>query len=176
MSQKTKNRLIFWARLLGWLIVGCVIPITIFAVKFGLFDDSGYTVTTDALGNVTNVKPTALSGWGIIACIIIFWTVLQVLKEIRKAYTGYSFTKQCIDGVVKTIVPLVAIIVCCFVLKHVLSQALYCLIVLTICKLFAIPLNPLPKWRYEKSGQEDYSDLIDSALKFLKEKTKGGKE
>lgn len=176
MSQKAKDRLIFWIRLIGWLVVGCAVPIIIFAVKFGLFDDSGYNVTTDSLGNVVNVRPTALSGWGILACIIIFWTILQVLKEIRKAYVGYSFTKQCIDGVVKTIIPLVAIIVGCFILKNALANVTYCLIVLTICKLIAIPLNPLPKWRYEKSGQEDYSDALAYVVKFIKDKAKGGKE
>lgn len=174
MNPKTKARLIFWARMFGWICTGCVAPIVIFATKFGLFDKSGYRVTTDELGNIVEVNPTAPNGWGIIACIVIAWTLIQIVKEIKNAYKGYSFVKQCLNGVINTLIPFVALTVACFFLREALDKVAYCLIVIGICRTAAVPLNPLPKWRHEKQGTEDYSDALESLVKLIKDKFQGG--
>jgi hypothetical protein len=46
--------------------------------------------------------------------------------------------------------------------------------VIIVCKAIAIPINPLPKWKYETKGYEDYSDLLGSLTKFVKSRKKGG--
>jgi mannose/fructose/N-acetylgalactosamine-specific phosphotransferase system component IID len=160
--------------MLAWVGVGCITPIVVFATKFGLFNRSGYTVTTDALGNIIDVKPTAPNGWGMIACVLVGWTLIQIFKEIKNAHKGYSFVKQCLQGVVNTLIPFVIIIVAFFFLKNALDKVTFCLIVIGICRVIAVPLNPLPKWRYEKQGVEDYTDALEGLIKLIKDKLQGG--
>ena len=155
-------------------MVGCVVPIAMFSYKFGLFQASGYEETTDSLGNVIVSSPPAPNGWGIVACVLIGWTAIQIVNEIRKANKGYSFVNQCLDGLAKTTLPLIAILIACFFIRNSLDDIIYCLIVVMICRTIAIPLNPLPKWRYEKSGVEDYSDALSYIVKFVKSKAKAG--
>lgn len=180
MKPKTKSRLIFWLRLIGWIVSGCVAPIVVFAVKFGLFDKSGYSVTIDELGNVLDVKPTALNGWGIIAVILICTTIIHILKEVCSTFTGYSFLKQCLSGFVSNIMPLITIFAVCYFLDGILHNIMYCLGVIIICRCFAVVLDPFPKWKYEKTGAEDYRDpvekLIGNLIDSLKKKESETKE
>lgn len=161
-------RAVFWARMLGWFGTGCVLPIAVFASKFGLFKT---TPTTDSLGNVVSDVNVSLNGWGIVACVLLGSYLTNVLKEVADANTGYSLTKQCFTGISKTMPLIIAYLVCYF-LNGVLAQVMYCLAWLIVSRIIATPLNPLPKWKYEKQGVEDYDD----ALKYLTfiVKKKGG--
>ena len=69
--------------------------------------------------------------------------------------TGFRLAKMLLYGV-------------CFFLNGVIGQIMFCLATLIVCKLVAIPLNPLPKWRYEKSGIEDYNDLLSNLTEIVK--------
>jgi hypothetical protein len=51
---------------------------------------------------------------------------------------------------------------------------MFCLITIIICKLISTPLNPLPKWKYEKLGKEDYASITEALTNFVKEHTKRG--
>lgn len=171
MNPKTKSRLIFWSRMAGWVGVGVAAPITTFAVKFGLFTESKTTV--DALGNTIEHTNIALNGWGIICCFLVGVYATQILKEVVAANKGYSFAKQCYDGAVK-LLPFIMLYGICYFLNGVLSQVMFCLAILILCRAVAVPLNPLPKWRYDKSGVEDYSDLLNGladCVKNLKKKS-----
>ena len=160
MNKLSKHpRLVFWLRMVGWFGIGCVTPITVFAIKFGLLNS---TPTVDELGNVVTSASASLNGWGIVSCAILGSYTINIVKEITDAYQGYSFAKQCYSGICKTL-PLVIVYLMCWFLKGVMSQAMYCLAWVIICRLIAVPLNPLPKWKYEKMGVEDYDD----ALKYL---------
>lgn len=172
MQPKTKSKILFWSRMTSWLGVGVAAPVATFATKFGLF--SSQEPVVDALGNVVQQKGIALNGWGIVCCLLVGSYLMQILKEIMKANAGYSLTKQCYDGVVK-IIPLVIAYGVCFFLNGVIGQIMYCLGVLIVCRLAAIPLNPMPKWRYEKTGVEDYSDLLSGLTDIVKKLRKGEK-
>ena len=172
MKTKTRNRIVFWTRMTGWLATGCAAPIAVFATKFGLFNKSGYSVQTDELGNVTNATVTAFNGWGLVSVFIIVWTLISILKEIRNAYSGYSLTKQCLDSFISGIMPLIIAFAVCYFLNGVLEEAMFCLGTIIICRTIAIPLNPLPKWRYETKGVEDYSDALTFLVKAVKSKVK----
>jgi hypothetical protein len=174
MKPKTKSRLIFWSRMTAWVGTGCVAPIAVFATKFGLFTQSGYTTTTDELGNVTSVTPVALNGWGIVSCFIVFWTLIQVLKEVRQAYSGYSMTKQCIDGFINSVMPLIIIFAVCYFLNGVLDQVIYCLGIIIISRTASVPINPLPKWKYTVKGVEDYADPLTHLITTLTKNIKKG--
>ena len=82
VTDKRKHLIIFWSRMVGWLLTGTAAPIGVFAWKFGLFDVTSYTTTTDELGNVTSVS-VALNGWGILSCFLIGWTMINIIKTIR---------------------------------------------------------------------------------------------
>lgn len=169
--MKSHPRLVFWIRLISWILVGCVIPIVIFAVKFGLF-----TVTepaVDPLGNPIDRPNIALNGWGIIACVLLGSYLTNVVKEIADASTGYSFAKQIWKGLSDTI-PLIVLFVICYFLSGVVQQVMFCLATIIICKLVATPINPLPKWKWEKRGVEDYSQLSEVLTKLVQTATKGG--
>jgi hypothetical protein len=166
MKPTTKSRLIFWGRMTGWLGTGVVAPITTFAVKFGLFTKS--EPVTDALGNVIQQKGIALNGWGIVCCLLIGSYIMQILKEVVDSNKGYSLTKQCYDGLMK-LIPLIMAYGICYFLNGVLAQIMYCLAILIVCRAAAVPLNPLPKWRYDKTGEEDYSDLLGGLTEIVKQ-------
>lgn len=173
MQLKTKNRIVFWIRMVGWIATGCVAPISVFATKFGLFKQSGYEVTTDELGNTVSTAPIAPNGWGIISCLIILWTLLQIIKEVKDAYSGYSFKKQCLDGFIK-LIPLITMLVVCFFLRGAIDEIIYCLIVVIISRICSVPINPLPKWNYEVKGVENYEDALTTIIKHVRNKMKGG--
>lgn len=162
-------RLVFWLRMVGWFGIGCATPIVVFAIKFGLLNNS---TTVDELGNVVTSAKVSLNGWGIVSCAILGSYIINIFKEITDAYQGYSFAKQCYVGICKTL-PLIVLYFMFWFLKGVMSQAMYCLAWVIICRIAAVPLNPLPKWKYEKMGVEDYEDALKYLTKIVKLK-KGG--
>lgn len=179
VQEKTsrKGLLIFWLRMIGWLATGVGAPIATFAIKFGLFNKSGYSVVVDEMGNVMSSN-IALNGWGIVSCMLIGFTAISILKEVIDAYSNkYSLAKQCLVGVKNKIIPITIAIVICIWLKGVLDQIVFCLTIIGISQIAAIPLNPLPEWKSRKKGIEDYSDLISGAAALIKDARakKGGK-
>lgn len=173
-SNKIKSLIIFWARMLGWVGASCLAPIGVFAYKFGLFKQNA--VQVDSLGNVIESPSVAMNGWGILGCILIGITASQILKEVIAAYPNYSFAKQCFTGFTKTILPLLICFGVCMFLQNCIQHVTFCLGTITVCQCIAIPLNPLPKWRFEKTGNEDYSNALSFLTKFVKEiKEKEGK-
>lgn len=170
LSEKSKYRLIFWIRMVLWTAVGCATPVVVFATKFGLFKN---TPKYDELGNVIPNANVSLNGWGIISCIIIGMFIMNIVQEIADAHIGYSLTKQCYMGISKTI-PFVIVYAICYFLNGAIGHLMYCLAVLIVCKLIATPLNPLPKWRYDKLGLEEYTDALKFLSVFVKSFKKGG--
>ena len=166
-TNKIKALILFWTRMFGWLVFS-LMPIGVFAYKFGLFKPN--VIETDSLGNVISTPSVALNGWGIVACVIVGITAIQILKEIIAAYPNYSFVKQCFTGFTKVIMPLLVCFGVCVFLQGCIQHVTFCLGTLLACQCVAIPLNPLPKWRYEKTGKEDYSDALSFLTKFVKDK------
>lgn len=174
--EARKKLLIFWARMIGWLAAGVGAPITTFSIKFGLFNTYGYQLTTDELGNVTG-SYIALNGWGLISCILLGAAALSIISEIIDAYTNtYSLTKQCLMGLKNRIIPIAIAIGACYYLKGVMEQVIFCLMVIGISQIAAIPLNPMPEWKYRKKGVEDYSDVLTGLRTFLKDYIKKDKK
>lgn len=176
-DSKLWNLIVFWIRMVGWLATACVAPIVTFSVKFGLFNKAEPTL--DTLGNVIEPASMSLNGWGIIACIIIGVTASSILKEIIAAYPRYSLAKQCLTGFKKIVLPLVIGFFICTFLDGAIHHIMFCLGTLILCQAIAIPLNPLPKWRYEKTGVEEYSSAINYLTDIVKHRggksEKGGK-
>lgn len=171
MQETTKSRIVFTIRLISWILIGCVLPISVFAYKFGLFRE--YTLVVDELGNVVSKTNPSLNGWGIISCLLVGSFISAIVKDISDAYVGYSLAKQCYKGICSTM-PLIIAFAVCYFLKGVLDQVMFCLIILILCKLVSTPINPLPKWKYEKRGSEDYSTLFEAFTAFIRNHRLGG--
>lgn len=169
LASGKKDLLIFWLRMAGWILTGTVAPITTFAIKFGLFTEYGYNITTDELGNVTGTR-IALNGWGIISILLIALTINAILKEILAAHSKYSLTKQCLQGAISRIVPCLIALGITYYISGVIKQIEFCLVVLIITQCAAIPLNPLPAWKYKKLGEESYGDVLTEIVKLLKKR------
>lgn len=120
-------------------------------------------------------KSYALNGWGIISCFLIGYTLIQVMREVIKSYTGYSLTKQILEGILKSVLPLTITYAICYFLYGAIEQIMFCLAIIIITRLIAIPLNPLPKWRFEKTGKEDYSEATALLAKIAKSLKTGDK-
>lgn len=176
-SAKSKL-IIFWLRMLGWFTAGVVAPITTFSIKFGLFTEYGYNVTTDELGNVTGMN-IALNGWGIVSVLLIALAMFEIINEVIAAQgTGYTYTKQLLQGFKSRILPIAIALGVSWYLKGVIDQIVFCLVVILISQTVAMALNPLPQWRSEKLGKEDYTDALSSLISIIKEHSKtkkGGK-
>lgn len=173
MSELSKKRTIFIVRLVSWILIGCVAPIIFFAIKFGLFRE--VTVVQDELGNIVSRNDFSLNGWGIVSVLLVGSFISNILKEVSDAFVGYSLLKQCYKGLCSTM-PLIIAFAVCYFLNGVLEQVMLCLIVLILCKLISTPINPLPKWKYEKRGAEDYSTMFEHFTKFVKNYKSGGGE
>lgn len=174
MNPKTKHLVIFWARMVGWALFSCILPIITFSVKFGLFDKPEPKV--DSLGNVIESASISLNGWGLISCALIGFAASAVVTEIIAAHPDYSLTKQCLLGFKKTILPLLIGFFICMFINNVVTHIMFCLATLVICQAVAIVLNPLPKWRYEKTGAEEYSSAIAYLTNFVKLKRDASKK
>lgn len=170
LSEKSKYRIVFWIRMVLWTAISCATPVVVFAYKFGLFKS---TPQYDSLGNVISNTNISLNGWGIVSCIIVGMFLISIIQEIADAYVGYSLIKQCYVGVSK-LIPLVILYALCYFLSGAIGHLMYCLAVLIICKAIGIPLNPLPKWKYDKLGVEDYTDALKFLSNFVKNFKKGG--
>lgn len=172
-----KEKVIFWTRIAGWVLTGVIAPIVTFAIKFGLFTETGYTVTVDELGNVT-ASTTAINGWGIISILIVAFAILQAVKEVIYAQsTGYTYAKQLLHGVKSKIIPLAIALGLVYYLQGVVDQLVFCLVVILISQAAAIALNPLPEWRAKKNKEENYDDVMSALVNAIKaySKKKGGK-
>lgn len=98
---------------------------------------------------------------------------MSVLKEVVDAQQGYSLTKQCWVGLRKTM-PLIVALAILYFLNGVIEQVIFCLIIVIICRLIATPINPLPKWKYEKQGKEEYTAASEALTNFVKNSLKRG--
>lgn len=176
LSSAKKERTIFWLRMVGWLLAGVVAPITTFAIKFGLFTETGYTIVVDELGNIT-ATTTALNGWGIVSIIIVALAIFEIIKEVIAAQgTGYSYPKQLLNGIKSRVLPLGVALGVSYYLQGVIENVVFCLFVILITQIAAIAINPLPEWRAKKCEEEDYSDLVTGFVKAIKtfKNKKGG--
>ena len=100
-ENKTKNLVVFWIRMVSWVLTQTVAPITVFGIKFGLFKSASVTTVTDELGNVVETSTSiSLNGWGIVSVFIVGWTVYQIINSVFDAMeAGYSMSKQVIEGI-----------------------------------------------------------------------------
>ena len=157
----------FISRLTSWIILAGVIPFVLIAYRFELFK---------------KVNQMSISGWGIIAVIILAGVVLTVVKYVKLALNAkYTLIGQILNGVCKVIIPLVAVYTIAYSVKDNIQSFLDVMGLVILCEAVAIPLNPLPEWAYnmQKEARADerkdaFDYLLDSFFSRKEKETTDG--
>ena len=157
LTPEQKEKRIFIIRAIVWGILACGLPVAFIAWRYDLFRKAG---------------DVQLSGLGIIGIIIIIAFVYVLAKYIKAGMFEWSMTKQIISGVIKVLLPLGGLLGLLMGIRSSLDyfiQALSCVI---LCEAMAIPVNPFPKWVYEKTkGRfESMVDMFADKLNGKKDK------
>ena len=150
------NKKKFIARAILWAIFSCGLPVAFIGWRYDLFRKAGQL---------------QLSGWGLIAVIIIFIFVLVLVKYIKSGFVEWSMTKQVLTGIVKVLIPLGAILAVCVSIRSNIDYFIQALGCTLICETIALPINPFPEWVYNKS-----KGRFESMVDFMAGKLKGDKE
>ena len=93
MAEHPKT--VFVARALAWATFAAILPFTFIAFRYGIF-------------NAQN--RLSISGWGIIAVIIVAVFLIGLLGYLKQGMKE-GMAKQCIVGFCKIIVPLLMVLV-----------------------------------------------------------------
>lgn len=150
----------FASRLVSYLVLSCVIPIILIALRFQIF---------------SKVGRLSLSGWGMIIIIFVAVILISVVRYIKMALKAkYSMVGQILGGVCKIIIPMVACYVIVWGVKDDIQSFLDVFGIIIICEAVAIPLNPLPEWAYEMQKEvkeNERKDTVDYCIdKFFNRK------
>lgn len=142
----------FIIRFILFAIFACVLPFAFIVYRYGLFRDT----------------TSKLTGFGIIAILIVVIFTIYVLNMLKKAYP-YSMGSQCINGFLKVEMPLILLFYWISSIEgniELFKQAMICVI---ICEAIAIPINPLPIWAHQKN-----IELTGLSIKEIFSNFKGG--
>lgn len=158
---------VFWTRFVSWFLFSCGLPFAFIVWRFQLFQ---------------KISKIQIGGWGIIAIIIVAVFIFTVIKYVKLALNAkYTMTAQILGGICKIILPLLVALITLYSVRDNVDLMIQVLGCVTICEAIAIPLNPLPKWAYEKQKdvkeeerKETTEYIIDTFFKKKKEVEGGG--
>lgn len=152
----TKEKKIFITKIILWSIFSCVIPVAFIGWRYDLFKKVG---------------TLQLSGWGLFAIVIIFIFLKTLVKYIKLGFIEWSMTKQILNGITKILIPLCTLLLVCLGIKSNINYFIQALSLVILSEAIAIPINPFPKWVWEKTQgrYESMMDLFASKLNGKKE-------
>lgn len=143
-----------------WVLFAAILPFAFIAWRYGIF---------------TSESQIKLTGYGIVAIIIVIVFIITLLRYLYKGLKP-GLAKQCIVGFTGIILPLVVVYLLITGIQdniNLFKQALGCVI---ICELVGIPLNPFPDWlekRRQEEGKENAETTADIFWsKFFDKKNK----
>lgn len=151
-QQATMSRKEFFIRLGVWSAFAVIIPIIFIAVRYGLFSDSG----------------TSLSGWGITAVVIACAFFMYIMKSAKKGLPEGSMLRQCIDGFA-ALIPVLGLLLLLHSIKNTVDCFEQVLVVVLLCEAVAVPVNPMPKWAAQHKEEK-----VDGFIKRLVDAFKKG--
>lgn len=154
METKQHKRLIFWIRLIGFILIGGLIPFIYLVIRFNLF---------------SKLSTLNIGGWGIIAIIFIAVFIITMLKIVKKGMQ-FSFATKCINGIIKVIMPLGIFLVIIYFMKDYIDELFNFIVIVLCCEMIAIPLNPLPEWANQSKENKEEKKFVKFAKSFWKEK------
>lgn len=128
------NKKEFWFKFVLWIVFVAVVPIIAIIDKYDMIKN----------------KPLKYTGWGIIVISIIAITLLVILGYVLKLMK-WSMWKQIVSGIRNVLVPIGVLFVLSGLIANNIENIKYILVVSFISEAIAIPINPFPKWIYEKN-------------------------
>lgn len=153
-KEETKAKKVFIARAILFAIFGCVLPFVFIAWRFEIFSNGGSRVS--------------LTGWGVIAIIIVFFFIVYCLKILKNSIP-FSMTYQILSGLIKVILPLLLLLIFINALEDSIKQFKQALGIVIGCEAVAIVVNPFPKYMHDK-GIEKTENLMDTFIEKWKKK------
>lgn len=163
-KKKLTERQVFWLRFTAWAIFALVLPAVFIIWRFDLF---------------TKVTYTQYSAWTILLVIFIAAFAISCLRYATKALVGWSMAKQCMEGILRIVIPLACLCYIVYVLNRKLiasgedlGNLLQALGVVTGSEAIAIPFNPWPEYLYKQTKGE-VTSLIDYAIDTFKRNKEG---
>ena len=151
------NKKVFITRAILWSIFACILPVMFVGWRYDLF---------------RKVGSLQLSGWGLIAIIIIFVFLIALIRYIKAGFTEWSMLKQVLNGIAKVILPLGALLGLCVGIRDNLDYFIQALALVLLCETVAIPINPFPEWVYIKT-KGNFESIIDMFASKMNEKKDG---
>ena len=140
-------------RLLIWATVLLVPPLIYLEVNYGLF---------------TNKTGLALSGWGVVGVTFGVIMLLYVLNQIKNGLNNGSMFRQCVEGYIR-LLPMIAIIVIIHYVKTAMDKMEGFLVIVALCQIIAVPINPNPKWS-EQNGTTTIMDCLRTIFHKVSDK------
>ena len=163
---KEHPKAFFWIRFGLWSLCACVLPFLFIALRFEIFK---------------SVSKLQFGGWGIIAIIVVAVFTFTVVKYVRLALNAkYTLTGQILNGICKVIIPLLVLLAVLYCVRDSVIATVKVLGIIIFLEAVAIPLNPLPKWVYEKqkdvkeSERKETVDYLLDGFFNRKDKTDSG--
>lgn len=133
------KRALFWTRFGIYILFQIVVPITFLVWRFKLFQ---------------KISTVSIGGWGIVVIILVTAFFVSMIKYVKKGLP-FSFLTQCLNGIMKTIIPLIAVAFILNWLKGSINELSQFVIVYILCQIVAIPANPFPKWVHDNNLQQE---------------------
>jgi uncharacterized protein YacL len=133
----------FWTRLSFYILFAWVIPATFLIYRFNLF---------------SKVDSISIGGWGIVFIVFTGVFFSKLLKAIRNGLP-FSMATQILTGIVKSIIPLIIACFASYYLRNCMTEVFQFLVVVTLCQIVAIVVNPLPQWAHENKLEEGKSTM-----------------
>lgn len=138
MSKKA-----FWIRLLTYVLVGWLLPLTYLTVKFDLFQ---------------KVSTISLSGWTLIFIIFSAVFLIKLIKGLKDGLP-FSYGVQLLNGLYKVIVPMIMITLLLYSMKDSVDKVIQLFVIAIPCEMVAIAVNPIPMWAHDNKLDEQGSNL-----------------
>ena len=149
---------VFAMRAITWAIFAGGLPFAFIAWRYGIFKSQ---------------NTIAISGWGVIAIVILAF-LFTIINYVRRGLKPGLF-KQCVSGFCKVILPLLAVLLIADGIKEDIALFEKALIVTITCELIAIPINPFPEWlekRRKEQNLEEQEGYFEAMWKKFFDKKK----
>lgn len=145
------ERKIFWLRFGLYVLFSIIIPLSYIAIRFKLFQKA---------------NSITIGIWGIVFICLAIGLIWLLFKQLRDGMK-FGLAKQIIDGICRITFPLVTATLCIYWMDKNVKSLIELLIVLSIFETIAIPINPLPKWKFENHIEQTAS-LFSIILEKIK--------
>lgn len=149
----------FWIRMGIWLVFAVIAPVVFLGCRFGLF--------TQREGVTTSV-----TGYGVLAIIIVSVAFVYIMKSARKGLSDGSMVAQCIDGFC-ALIPVIVLILIIDACRNSIAAFEDFLIFFVVSEAIAVPVNPMRRWAEERHIERKKSvalDIVKAAIEESKKK------